>query len=1035
MTERDLFIAARGMPDSSERAAFLAEACGGDANLRHQVETLLGEQDALGSFLEEPAIEPADTAIWPATVEQISTLIGPYKLVEQIGEGGFGVVYMAEQQQPVRRKVALKVIKPGMDTRQVIARFEAERQALALMEHVNIARVLDGGTTGAGRPYFVMELVRGVPITDYCDQNRLPPRRRLDLFLSVCRAAQHAHHKGVIHRDLKPSNILVTLHDGVPVPKLIDFGIAKAIGQQLTDKTLFTGCAQLVGTPLYMSPEQAELSGLDIDTRTDVYALGVLLYELLTGRTPFDEDKLRAAGYDEFRRIIREEEPPKPSARVSTLGKAAATVSARRQSDPRQLGTLLRGELDWIVMKAMEKDRNRRYETAAALAADVERYLRDEPVEAGPPSAFYRVRTFVRRHRAGLATAAAAAAALMTVLAAVAGSVGWALRDRAMREAALDADVSRAVAEVHLLTADGQLPDAWAAVERTEKLLRAAGRQTLPPSLLELQRDLAMALRLEDIYSQPRTEVVASGRKEDRRYARGEDDAYAQAFRDYGLDLASLPVADATEQIRSRGIRLELARALDLWSAQRRRAGSEGPPDWKQLLEVAKAADPDDWRNALREAMQRDDRRCVEELAASADVHRLPAATLALLGRTLADYLRAPTQAVALLRQAQREYPGDLWINATLGWYCFSTISKPQYDDAARFYAAAVAARPRSAFLRNCLGRVLSAKGSFAEAAAEFSKAIELRSDYPAPWFNRGVAYARLKRWDDALASCREGLRLQPDHPDAHHSLGLVLRLQGHLAEAEAAFREAVRLRPGYATFHCELGDLFRQQGNFSGAEAAYRDAILLKPQWPPYHYSLGLALGRQGKWVDAEAAYRDALRLKPGFAGGHFELGLVLERLGRHAEAEGALREAVRLAPDSARVHNQLAWLLVACADSAVWKPDDAVALAERAVALAPNNASYWNTLGVARYRAGDFKAAIPPLEKSMGLSHGGDSLDWFFLAATHWQLGRRDEARNWYDRAVAWMDRNRLDDPNLRRVRDEVAELLGVKSKTSEP
>ena len=309
--------------------------------------------------MNRPAAELVATAEQPIA-EQPGMVIGPYKLVEQIGEGGFGVVFMAEQQQPVRRKVALKVLKPGMDTRQVVARFEAERQALALMDHPNIAHVFDGGTTSTGRPYFVMELVRGVPVTEFCDRSGLAIRQRLGLFVDVCQAIQHAHQKGVIHRDIKPNNVLVTLHDGRPVAKVIDFGIAKAMGQQLTDKTLVTNFAQMIGTPLYMSPEQAEMSGLDVDTRSDIYALGVLLYELLTGTTPYEKGRLSKVSYDEMRRIIREEEPPKPSARISTQGKLSTTVSQKREGDPRKLSKLFRGELDWIVMKALEKDRNRR---------------------------------------------------------------------------------------------------------------------------------------------------------------------------------------------------------------------------------------------------------------------------------------------------------------------------------------------------------------------------------------------------------------------------------------------------------------------------------------------------------------------------------------------------------------------------------------------------------------------------------------------------------------------------------------------------
>ena len=346
-------------------------------------------------------------------MEGPGTVIGPYKLLEQIGEGGMGIVYMAEQTQPVRRKVALKIIKPGMDTKQVIARFEAERQALAMMDHPNIAKVLDAGATESGRPYFVMELVRGIPITEYCDQHRLPIHERLDLFMQVCQAVQHAHQKGIIHRDIKPTNVLVTSLDGVPLPRVIDFGIAKATGQSLTDKTLFTGFAQLIGTPLYMSPEQAELSAVDVDTRSDIYSLGVLLYELLTGTTPFDQDTFRTAALDEVRRIIREDEPPKPSTRLSALGATLTTVSDNRQTDARKLNRSLRGELDWIVMKALEKDRSRRYETASGLARDVERYLAGDPVEAGPPSGWYRLRKFARRNRVVLTATVLVALALI----------------------------------------------------------------------------------------------------------------------------------------------------------------------------------------------------------------------------------------------------------------------------------------------------------------------------------------------------------------------------------------------------------------------------------------------------------------------------------------------------------------------------------------------------------------------------------------------------------------------------------------------
>ncbi|MCA9280260.1 MAG: tetratricopeptide repeat protein [Phycisphaeraceae bacterium] len=414
---RRIFMELAYLPADKQSSA-LAQACAGDDSLRTEVETLLRADAQAGGFMDAPtsdvvAANQENATVAASSRERAGEHIGRYKLLEQIGEGGFGAVWAAEQREPVKRRVALKIIKLGMDTKQVIARFEAERQALAMMDHPNIAKVFDAGMTETGRPFFVMEYIKGVPILEYCDTEKLDTKSRLDLFMKVCHAIQHAHQKGIIHRDIKPNNVLVTMHDGVPVPKVIDFGIAKATNQELTEKTIYTQHRQMIGTPAYMSPEQAEMSGLDIDTRSDIYSLGVLLYELLTGTTPFDSTSLMEAGFAEMMRIIREETPHKPSTRLSSLGETGTRTAEQRRVDIARLSTILRGDLDWIVMKCLEKDRTRRYETANGLAADIERHLNDEPVLAGPPSASYRLRKFVRRNRGQVIAGGIVAGALV----------------------------------------------------------------------------------------------------------------------------------------------------------------------------------------------------------------------------------------------------------------------------------------------------------------------------------------------------------------------------------------------------------------------------------------------------------------------------------------------------------------------------------------------------------------------------------------------------------------------------------------------
>ncbi len=451
-----------------DRPALLDHECAGNADLRRRVEAMVSAA-ADDNFLSAPTASPVEagrTEVAPIR-ESVGTRIGAYKILQLIGEGGFGSVFMAQQEQPVQRKVALKIIKLGMDTRQVVARFEQERQALAMMDHPGIARVLDAGATDTGRPYFVMELVKGDPIVEYCDKNNLSIHDRLELFAQVCSAVQHAHTKGIIHRDIKPSNILVSTQDGRPAAKVIDFGIAKATSARLTEKTLFTEHRQLIGTPEYMSPEQAEGS-LDIDTRTDVYSLGVLLYELLTGTTPFSGSDLRSAAYAELQRIIREVEPPKPSTRLSQNTDTLANVAAQRRAEPRSLGKLVRGDLDWIVMKTLDKDRQRRYETANALAMDVRRYLNGEAVTAAPPGTLYRARKFARRNRAAIATAGLVTAAL--VLGVVGTSVGM---FRAQRERGAAVAARESEREQRTL-AESRLSQAEATVKFLDDMLGAA---------------------------------------------------------------------------------------------------------------------------------------------------------------------------------------------------------------------------------------------------------------------------------------------------------------------------------------------------------------------------------------------------------------------------------------------------------------------------------------------------------------------------------------------------------------------------------
>ena len=624
---REIFLEAVEKSGVTERNAFLEEACHDDQVLRRHLDRLLDAHSRSGAFLNQGVL--ASPAIDQTATEQPGTIIGPYKLLQQIGEGGMGVVYMAEQSEPVRRKVALKIIKPGMDSKQVIARFEAEEQSLALMDHPNIAKVIDAGTTDAGRPYFVMELVKGQPITEYCDQLQLTPRERLELFLPVCQAIQHAHQKGIIHRDIKPSNILVAEYDEQPVPKVIDFGVAKAVNQPLTEKTMFTALGQIVGTLEYMSPEQAKVNQRDVDTRTDVYALGVVLYELLTGTTPFDKQRLRAAAWDEMLRIIREEEPPKPSTRLSDSQKSAPSISADRHTESAKLTKLVRGELDWIVMKALEKDRARRYDTASALAADIGHYLHDEPVVACPPSAVYRFRKFARRNKAGLGLATMIALTLLLVFGAVGGSMGWMARDRAARQARVSEQIELILAEVARCEQQQQWPEALLVAQRAEFVL-ASGEapRDLQAKLRQVTSDLKLVARLEEI------RLLASEATERGFDYAGANQQYAAALREYGIDVDALPAEEAIRSLQSRTEVLPaLIIALDDWAACRREAVDEAAA--KPLAELARALDTDPWRRRKRDILAHGSEQELQELIGSEEVAHQPASTIELLAGEL----------------------------------------------------------------------------------------------------------------------------------------------------------------------------------------------------------------------------------------------------------------------------------------------------------------------------------------------------------------------------------------------------------------
>jgi tetratricopeptide (TPR) repeat protein len=785
-----------------------------------------------------------------------------------------------------------------MDSRHVLARFEQERQALALMDHPNIAKVLDGGQTEQGRPFFVMEYVKGVPITRYCDEARLTVKERLALFVPVCQAVQHAHQKGIIHRDLKPSNILVCLYDGRPVPKVIDFGLAKALHQPLTEHTLHTGHGVLLGTPLYMSPEQAELNNLDVDTRADVYSLGVLLYELLTGTTPLERRQLKEAAWQEVVRLIREAEPPRPSTRLSESRGSLPSVSAQRQTEPARLTRLVRGELDWIVMKALEKDRSRRYETANGLARDVERYLHEEPVEACPPGAGYRLRKVARKYRKPLA----AAAAFLLLLLLAAGLTTWQAvrlaraerdaaqreRDEVMRQARVAREVQEALAQAAALRDQANWAEAQALVRRAEALLEAgpadgdvAGRvRDLRRELDQEEKDRRMIQALEEIRLR---QAEVKGGHFDRE---GSAPRYAEAFRGYGLDVEALPAGQAAARLRRSPIREQLLAALDDWALRAKRPGLGR----EKLRAAADGADDNPWRRALRDAVDRNDAGRLREMAGDAQALTQPPAVLVALGEALSRGAGLYEEAAALLRQAQRLHPGDFWINQELA-FALQHMRPPRHEEAVGYHRGALALRPNSPGVYVNLGIALWAQGDLSGAIACYRQAIALAPNYAGAHNNLGLALNDQGDRASAIAHYRQAIALDPKLVQPHFNLGIALKAAGDLPGAIAAYRKAIDLDPKYAQAHHNLGVALGRRGDRAGAVASLRMAVELDPKCAGDHYDLGNALLRQGDRAGAIASFRQAVALDPKYAEAHCNLGQALKAQGELAAALAALQ------------------------------------------------------------------------------------------------------------------------------------------------
>jgi serine/threonine protein kinase/Tfp pilus assembly protein PilF len=953
----DVFHGALERAGPVERAQFLDAACGGDSALRREVEGLLAAHDDAGSFLERPLFAASSSAAAPAA-EAPGTVLGPYRLLQVIGEGGMGTVFMAEQSHPVQRRVALKVLKPGAASPAALARFEAERQALARMDHPNIARVFDAGMVdrpGAPpRPFVVMELVHGVSITTFCDQERLGLRERLELFIPVCRAVQHAHQKGVIHRDLKPSNILVCRYDGRPTPKVIDFGVAKAVGARLTDRTLFTEFGQVVGTLQYMSPEQAQLDQLDVDTRSDVYSLGVVLYELLTGTTPLERRLVKESALLDVLRRVREEEPPTPSARLRTTSEAPAIAAARGQA-PARLGRALRGDLDWIVMRSLEKDRNRRYETANGLASDLARFLAHEPVGARPPGTWYRFQKLVQRHPTRAAVSGLVAVLLLGGAAAAfwwQGEQARRAQDRQEREreedrraALLERDVTAALAEAEALAARApdlrHDPDAWqgtlraalSAVERARGLAHQAGVRLLPElayrgaavetRVLADERDRALMEAFERWRLERSHVDVRINRFAGRHNAHV---ALGEALKAYGIDPAVDPVERVVAAIRARpaAIQGEIMSVVETWFYDQSVAERKPHQDW--INRFAHALERDPWRNRLRIAISSADEPAIRALGAELDAASQPTAFVIRMATCLPKSLLDAR--LAMLTAVQRAHPSDFWANTELA---MALRLAGRNAEAVRFHTAALALRPRNPGILLNTAVSLQALGESDGALDALRRALEVAPDYTMAHIARGdvlaargdvpgslAAYqaalavapqqlqARLRigallvkqgRPADALAALRPGLESTGERAEMYRDLGAQLERLGDVASAMRAYRLGLAVAPGDVDLLNDLGWAQKSVGDYAGAVATYRQALSIKDDLP-FHANLGLALMGLEDWDGARTELDIALRGAPERAACHFNRGLLHQAMFELEPAAEAFRATLERDP-----------------------------------------------------------------------------------------------------------------------------------------